>query len=58
MDPGVILQMQSHHDAAPNRLDDASQTTVLIVDEVDVPEVRTAVRADDRDGVGREITAS
>jgi DNA-binding NtrC family response regulator len=33
MDPGLILQMQSHHEAAPNRGDDASQATVLIVDD-------------------------
>jgi DNA-binding NtrC family response regulator len=33
MDPGVILQMQSNHDAAPNRRDDVPQATVLIVDD-------------------------
>ena len=32
-DPGVILQMQSNHDAAPNRRDDVHQATVLIVDD-------------------------
>src|ERR671930_1907965 len=33
MDPGVILQLQSHHEAAPNRGGDVPQATVLIVDD-------------------------
>jgi DNA-binding NtrC family response regulator len=33
MDPGVILQMQSNHEAAPNRGGDVPQATVLIVDD-------------------------
>jgi DNA-binding NtrC family response regulator len=33
MDPGVILQMQSNHEVAPNRGDDVPQATVLIVDD-------------------------
>jgi DNA-binding NtrC family response regulator len=33
IDPGVILHLQSHHDAAPNRGDDVPQATVLIIDD-------------------------
>ncbi len=33
MDTGVILQIQSHHYAAPTRGDDVPQATVLIVDD-------------------------
>ena len=33
MDPGVILQLQSNHGAAPKRGGDVPQATVLIVDD-------------------------